>query len=77
MSQFQDTINHPSRTGQTKRAAGYFQAGKTIDNFPQATTVEFCQLAEIEDDAGVAVADQLIESQLELLALDSNLERPG
>lgn len=77
MGQFQDAINHTCGAGETKGAAGRFQARETIYDFSQATAVEFGQLAEIEDDACVAVAEQLIECQLELLALDSNLERSG
>ncbi len=76
MGQFQHTINHSSRTRQTKCAAGRFQTGETIHDFAQTTTVQFGQPAEIEDDAVVAVAKQFVKCQLELLAFDSNLERP-
>ncbi len=77
MSQFQDAINHPSSTGQAKRAASSLQAGETVYEFSKAGAVELGELGEIEDDAGVPVTEQLIEGQFELFALDANLERPG
>jgi len=77
MSQFQHAINHSSRARKTKRAACGFQTGETIHDFAKPTTIQFGQFAEIEDDAGVAFAKEFVESQLELLALDSNLERPS
>ncbi len=76
MSQFQHAINHSSRARKTKRAAGGFQTRKTIHDFAQAITIQFGQSAEIEDDAAVALAEQFVECQLELFALDSDLERP-
>ena len=76
MSQFQDSINHACGADETQRAAGRFHAGKTTDNFSQARAVESGQVTEIKDDTGLAVKEQLIESQLELFALNSNLERP-
>jgi len=54
-----------------------FKREKTIHDFSQATAVEFAQFAEIEDDTGVPVKEQLIESELQLLALDAHLERPA
>ena len=75
MSQFQDAINHIGGASETKRTSGCSQAGETIHDFSQASAVKFAQLGEIEDDAGMAVTDQLIESELELLALDAHLER--
>lgn len=77
VSQFQDAINHPGGAGKTKGAAGRFQARETIYDFAQAGAVESGQLGKVEDDSGVAVTEQLIERQLELFALDSNLERSG
>jgi hypothetical protein len=77
VGQFQDTVNHSRGAGETKGAAGGFQTGETIYEFSQPTTVELGQLGQIEDHADLAVAEQLIERQLELFALDSNLERSG
>jgi hypothetical protein len=77
VSQFQDAVNHPGGAGETKSAAGGFQTGETIYNFAQAATIEFGQFGEIENHPSVAVAEQLIERQLELFALDAQLERSG
>ncbi len=77
MSQFQDAINHTGGASETKRTSGCFQARETIHDFSQATAVEFAQLAEIEDNTGLAITEQLIEGELQLLALDAHLERPA
>ena len=77
VSQFQDAINHTGGASETKRTSGCFQAGKTIHDFSQATAVEFAQFAEIEDNTGLAITEQLIESELQLFALDAHLERPA
>ena len=62
VGQFQDAIDHAGGAGETKRAASGFQAGKTVDEFPEAAAVELGEFGKIEDDAGVVFADQLIES---------------
>jgi len=60
-----------------KYAAGGLQAGETIHNFSQPGAVELRQPGEIKNNAHMAVTEQLIEGQLQLLALDANLERAG
>jgi hypothetical protein len=77
VGQLQDAVNHPGGTGETKGAAGGFQTGETIYELSKTATVQPGQLGKIKDDADLAVAEQLIECQLQLLALDSNLERSG
>ena len=60
-----------------KYAAGGLQPGETIHNFSQPGAVELRQPGEIKNNARMAVTEQLIEGQLQLLALDANLERTG
>lgn len=76
MGQFQHAVDHFSRSCKTKCAARRFQTREAIHDLAQAATIQFGQLAEVEDDAGVAVAQQFVESQIELLAFDANLEGP-
>ncbi len=75
MGQFQHAINHSSSASEAKCATGSFQTRETIHDFAQTATIQLGQLAEIENDAVVAVAKQFVERQLELFAFDSNLER--
>lgn len=75
VGQFQDAFDHPSGAGQAKSAAGGFQAGETIDDFSQATAVQFGELAEVKDNLSLSVAEQLVQGELQLLALDTHLER--
>jgi hypothetical protein len=77
VSQFQDAVNHAGGASETKGAAGGFQTGETIYELSKPATVQPGQLGKIKDDADLAVAEQLIECQFQLLALDSNLERSG
>src|SRR5437773_2159732 len=60
-----------------KYAAGGLQPRETIHNFSQPGAVELRQPGEIKNNARMAVTEQLIEGQLELLALDASLERTG
>jgi hypothetical protein len=75
MSQFQNAVDHPGGAGQAKSAASRFHAREAVDNFPQATAVEFSQLGEIENYLSLPVAEQLIQGEFQLLALDAHLER--
>ena len=75
MGQFEDAIDHAGGAGEAKHASGCFQAGKTIDKFSQAATVELGDFRKINNDMPVIVAKQLIEGEFQLLAFDAHLER--
>ena len=77
MGQLQNAIDHAGSTSKTKCPTGCFYAGKTIHEFAETGAVELREPGEIEDHANLTIAEQLIEGQFELLALDANLERTG
>jgi hypothetical protein len=74
VGKFQDTVNHSSGTGEAESATCGFHAGKTVDEFSEAAAVELGEFRKVEYNASLPFADQLIESQFELLALDAHLE---
>ena len=75
MREFEHAVNHAGRAGEAQRTSGYFQTGKTIDEFSKAAAVELGEFRKVNDDTSVVIADQLIEGELQLLAFDAHLER--
>jgi hypothetical protein len=75
LRQFQDTADHAGDAGEAQRTAGDFQTREAINDFSDATAIDFGDSGKIEDDAGLFFAEELIDGQLETLALDAHLER--
>ena len=75
MCHFQKTFDHAGSARQTERAARGLQAGETIHDLSEAPAVKLGDFGQIENDACLLVAENFIEGQLELLALDTHLER--
>jgi hypothetical protein len=75
VSEFQYTINPLADSGQAQRASGHFQTRETLHEPPQAAAVEPRQVGDVEDHALLMFLEEFIEGQLQLLALDTHLER--
>src|SRR4029077_17540110 len=73
--QLQDAFDHSFDAGEPQRSAGFFQTSQTVDHFAEAAAVELGDSGEIEDDARLVLADELVERQLQLLAFDAHLQR--
>ncbi len=70
----QNAVNHAGGSGETKRAARMFQFGETIHDFSQASAVELGKAGKIENHSCAIFAEDFIEGELELLALDTHLQ---
>jgi hypothetical protein len=77
VGQVQDAFDHAAGSCETEHTSGGLQARKAIYNFSQARTVKSGQPGKVQDHAGAIFAEQFVESQLQLLALDAYLERPA
>lgn len=77
MGIFQNAVNHAGGSGEAKRAARVFQPRETIHDLAEAAAIELGKAGQIEDHAWTILADDFIEGQLELLALDTHLQRSG
>lgn len=75
MGQFQDAVDHAGGADETKRAAGFPEAGETIHDSSEAAAVELGETGKIQDDAGLLFTKDFIEGQFQLLAFDAHLER--
>jgi hypothetical protein len=74
-SQLQNAFDHSFNAGKPHRSAGLFETRKAVDYFSEASAVELGDSGEIEDDAGLVMAEKFVERQIELFAFDAHLER--
>lgn len=75
MGKFQLAIDRAGAAGEAERAARGLQPGEAVHDPPQAAAVELGEPREVQNNPHVICAEEVIESQLELLALDAHLER--
>ena len=75
MGHFQQAVDHACAAGETHGPTNRPEAGKAVHDFAQTAAVELADLGKIQHDAGAILADEFIEGQLELLALDAHLQR--
>jgi hypothetical protein len=75
VGQFEGRADHSGDAGEVQSAAYHAQARETFHDPPDAVAVNFGELGDVEDDAGLVFFQEVVHSEFKAFAFDAHLKR--
>ena len=76
VGQFEGGIDHSGDAGEVQGAAYHAQARERFHDPAYAVAVNFGELGEVENDAGLFFFQEVVHSEFKAFAFDTHLKRP-
>ncbi len=76
VGQFEGRADHSGDAGEVQSAAYHAQARETFHDPPDAVAVNFGELGDVEDDAGLVFFQEVVHSEFKAFAFNAHLKRP-